>query len=92
MSNRGIALINVGFGNVVAAARVVSVVKAPSAPVKRLIDSAEKEGRLVDATTGKRTRSVLVTDSNHVVLSTLKPGAIAARLAGSETEEEGDGE
>ena len=90
--NKGIQLVSIGFGNVVAASRVVSVVKASSAPVKRLMDGAEKEGRLVDATTGKRTRSVIVTDSNHVVLSSVKPSTIVARLAGSEAEEDGDGE
>jgi regulator of extracellular matrix RemA (YlzA/DUF370 family) len=79
-------VVHVGFGNVVVSSRVVGVVKAASAPVKRMIDGAEREGRLVDATAGHKTRSVIVTDSNHVVLSATEPTAIVARLGGREVE------
>jgi regulator of extracellular matrix RemA (YlzA/DUF370 family) len=78
-------VINVGFGNVVAVKRIVSVVRAGSAPLRRLVDRAEKEARLVDATSGRKTRSVIVTDSNQVVLSHMSPASIVSRLKG-ETE------
>lgn len=75
-------ILNVGAGNFVAVARVVSVVRADSSPVRRMIEAAEKAGRLVDATGGRRTRSVIVTDSNHVVLSNLNPQTLGDRVAG----------
>ena len=65
-------LLNVGFGNVVATDRVVSIVGPGSAPMKRLKDMARDAGKLIDATQGRRTRSIVVTDSNHVVLSALQ--------------------
>ena len=77
MSNR---LLNVGYGNVVAAARVVAVVSPDSAPMKRLKDDARERGKLVDATQGRRTRSILVTDTDHVILSALSAETIAERL------------
>jgi regulator of extracellular matrix RemA (YlzA/DUF370 family) len=83
-------VVHVGFGNVVVSSRIVSVVKAASAPVKRMVDGAEREGRLVDATAGHRTRSVIVTDSNHVVLSAVAPAEIVARLGRREVEESVD--
>ena len=76
-------IINVGFGNIVNVARIVAITRAGSAPVKRMIDVAEKESRLVDATSGRRTRAVIVTDSNHVVLSHLNPQTLRERLAGA---------
>ena len=76
-------VINVGFGNVVAVRRVVSVVRAGSAPLRRLVDRAEREARLVDATSGRKTRSLIVTDSNHIVLSHMSPASLVARLAGA---------
>ena len=75
-------MVNVGFGNTVVAARVVAVVAADSAPVKRLIEAAAKENRLVDATKGRKTRSVLVTDSHHVVASHLTCQKLAHKIAG----------
>jgi len=75
-------MLNIGYGNLVAAARVVSIVSPGSAPMKRLRDEAANRGKLVDATQGRRTRSILVTDSDHVVLSAVNPETIAARLAG----------
>ena len=77
MSNR---LLNVGYGNVVAASRVVAVVSPDSAPMKRLKDDARERGKLVDATQGRRTRSILVTDTDHVILSALSAETIAERL------------
>jgi len=78
------SLLNVGYGNLVAAARVVAVVNAQSAPMRRLRDEAAARGKLVDATQGRRTRSIVVTDSDHVVLSAINPETLAARLAPGE--------
>jgi len=76
-----IPLVNVGFGNVVVASRVVAVVHPGSSPARRLKDDAREGGRLVDATQGRRTRSIIVTDSNHVILSAVQGETIAQRLA-----------
>jgi len=78
------SLLNVGYGNLVATARVVAVVTAQSAPMRRLREEAAARGKLVDATQGRRTRSILVTDSDHVVLSAINPETLAARLAADE--------
>lgn len=72
-------LINVGFGNFVSDLRIVSVILPDSAPVKRLIAEARQQGMLVDATYGRKTQSVIITDSEHVVLSALSPDVIAQR-------------
>jgi regulator of extracellular matrix RemA (YlzA/DUF370 family) len=80
MSSDRLRLVNVGYGNVVAAARVVAVVSPDSAPMKRLKDDARERGKLVDATQGRRTRSILVTDTDHVILSSLSAETIAERL------------
>ncbi len=79
-------LINIGFGNYVLAARVVGIVSPASLPMKRLREDARAEGRLIDATQGRKTRSILVTDSNHVILSSIQPETISQRFA----QEEGD--
>jgi extracellular matrix regulatory protein A len=86
MSSDELALrmLNIGYGNVVASQRVVSVVSPQSAPMKRLRDQAEKRGKLVDATQGRRTRSILILDTDHVVLSAVNPETILARLASGE--------
>lgn len=76
------SLLNIGFGNVVAAGRVVAIVTPGSAPVKRLKDHARDVGKLVDATQGRRTRAVIVTDSDHVVLSAVAAETITQRLEG----------
>jgi hypothetical protein len=81
-------LLNIGFGNVVVASRVVAVITASSAPIKRLKDLAQEQNRLVDATQGRRTRSIIVTDSNHVVLSAIQAETIAQRFAPEEGKEE----
>lgn len=75
-----IKLINIGYGNIVSAERVVAVVTPDSAPVKRIIADARDAGLLVDATCGRRTRAVVITDSRHVILSALLPETMANRL------------
>ena len=79
-------LINIGFGNYVLAGRVVGIVRPASSPMKRLREDARAEGRLIDATQGRKTRSILVTDSNHVILSSIQPETISQRFA----QEDGD--
>ena len=74
-------LINIGFGNLLAAERIVAIVSPDSAPVKRMIAEARERGRVVDATQGRRTRAVIQTDSDHVVLSAIQPETIAGRAA-----------
>jgi regulator of extracellular matrix RemA (YlzA/DUF370 family) len=81
---RALRMLNIGYGNVVAAPRVVSVVSPQSAPMKRLREQAEKRGKLIDATQGRRTRSILILDTDHVVLSAVNPETILARLASGE--------
>ena len=72
--------INIGFGNMVAAERIVTIVSPDSAPVKRLIQDAKDSGRVIDVSCGRRTRSVIITDSEHVILSAIQTETIAARL------------
>ncbi len=73
-------MLNIGYGNLVVAARVIAIVSPQSAPMRRLREEATGRGKLVDATQGRRTRSILVTDSDHVVLSAVNPETIATRL------------
>lgn len=73
-------LINIGFGNIVAANRVIAIVSPESAPIKRMIQEARDKGILIDATFGRRTRAVVVTDSEHIILSALQPETVANRL------------
>jgi extracellular matrix regulatory protein A len=73
-------LVNIGFGNVVAAGKVVAIVTPGSAPMKRLREEAKKGGRLVDATEGRRTRSIIITDSNHIILSAIQAETITQRF------------
>lgn len=73
-------LLNVGYGNLVLVSRVVAIVSPQSSPMKRLREEASSRGKLVDATQGRRTRSILVTDSDHVILSALNPETLASRL------------
>jgi regulator of extracellular matrix RemA (YlzA/DUF370 family) len=73
-------LINIGFGNMINASRLVAVVSPESAPIKRIIQESKERGTLIDATHGRRTRAVLITDSDHVVLSYLQPETVANRL------------
>ncbi|NBI09107.1 DUF370 domain-containing protein [Colidextribacter sp. OB.20] len=81
-------LINIGFGNLVSARRLVAVVSPDSAPIKRMAQEARERGILIDATYGRKTKAVLVMDNDHVVLSALTPEAISGRLEGEEKEEE----
>lgn len=80
----GERLINIGFGNYVLAARVVGIANPASSPMRRLREDARAAGRLVDATQGRKTRSILVTDSNHVILSSIQPETISQRFAQEE--------
>ena len=76
-----VRMLNIGYGNLVLASRVVAVVSPTASPMRRLRDEAAERNKLVDATQGRRTRSILVTDSDHVILSAINPETIAARLA-----------
>ena len=76
--------INIGFGNVVSAHRLISIVAPESAPIKRIVQEAREAGCLIDATYGRRTRSVLIADSDHVILSAVQPETIVGRIAGKE--------
>jgi extracellular matrix regulatory protein A len=76
----GISLINIGFGNIVSANRIISIVSPESAPIKRLIQDARDRGTLIDATYGRRTRAVIIMDSDHVILSAVQPETVAQRL------------
>ena len=77
-------LINIGFGNLVSAQRLLSVISPDSAPVKRLVQEARDGGHLIDATAGRRTRAVLIMDTDHVVLSAVQPETIAGRMQNEE--------
>lgn len=73
-------LINIGFGNIVCANRIVAIVSPESAPIKRVIQEARERSMLIDATYGRRTRAVIVTDSDHIILSAIQPETVAHRL------------
>jgi regulator of extracellular matrix RemA (YlzA/DUF370 family) len=77
----GLKILNVGFDNIVSADRVVAVVMAQAAPVRRLIDEARKKNKLIDATNGRKTKTAVVTDSDHVILSAMQPSTITQRMA-----------
>lgn len=79
-----IRLINIGFGNIVSANRIVAIVSPESAPIKRIVQEARDARRLIDATYGRRTRAVVITDSDHVILSAIQPETVAHRVAGNE--------
>lgn len=74
-------MVNIGYGNLVMAGRVIAIVLPGSSPMRRLREEAGKRGKLLDATEGRRTRSIVLTDSDHVILSAITPETIAARLA-----------
>ncbi len=84
-------LINIGYGNVVLANRIVAIVSPESAPIKRIIQDARDRGSLIDATYGRRTRAVIITDSDHIILSSAQPETVANRLDDYNTEDEVDG-
>lgn len=85
--NRTMKLINIGFGNMVSANRLVAIVSPESAPIKRIMQDAKEQGTLIDATYGRRTRAVILTDSDHVILSALQPETVANRFNDKEDEE-----
>ncbi|MGB4208661.1 MAG: DUF370 domain-containing protein [Thermovirgaceae bacterium] len=86
----GYNLLHIGFGNMLVVERVVAIVHPSSAPIKRLKDEARSQGKLIDATEGRKTRAILITDSDHVVLSAILPETIVVRFDGQE--QEGDPE
>lgn len=75
-----VKLINIGFGNIVSSNRIIAIVSPESAPIKRLIQESRDKGVLIDATYGRRTRAVIITDSDHVILSAVQPETVAQRL------------
>lgn len=82
--------INIGFGNIVSSARIIAIVSPESAPIKRVITDARDRNELIDATCGRKTRAVIITDSEHIVLSALQPETISNRLKGDYSSEEED--
>lgn len=76
----GIKLINIGFGNIVSANRLIAIVSPESAPIKRIVQEARERNMLIDATYGRRTRAVIFTDSDHIILSAVQPETVANRL------------
>jgi len=82
-----VKLLNVGYGNVVMAARVVAVMGPSAAPIRRLREEARERGKLVDATEGRKTRSVIITDSDHVILSAVQAETVSLRLAAQDGDE-----
>ncbi len=81
-------LINIGFGNMVSASRIITIVSPESAPIKRIIQDARETGSLIDATYGRRTRAVIVMDSGHVILSAIQPETVANRFVQNDEMEE----
>ncbi|MDP3297728.1 MAG: DUF370 domain-containing protein [Thermodesulfovibrionia bacterium] len=79
-SNKGLSLINIGFGNVVSASRIIAVIIPGSSPMKRLREEAEGRGKLIDATQGRKTRALIITDSDHIILSALQVETITQRF------------
>ena len=75
-----VSLINIGFGNIVAGNRVIAIVSPESAPIKRVIQEARERGMLIDATYGRRTRAVIITDTDHIILSAIQPETVSHRL------------
>ncbi|MBR2042940.1 MAG: DUF370 domain-containing protein [Clostridia bacterium] len=73
-------LVNIGFGNMVSAGRMVAIVSPESAPIKRMISEAKEKGNLIDATHGRRTRAVIITDSDHIILTYLQSETVANRM------------
>ena len=84
-------LINIGFGNMISAGRLIAIVSPDSAPIKRIIQDVRERGELIDATYGRRTRAVVIMDSGHVILSAIQPETVAGR-AGTKAEISGGGE
>ena len=85
-------LINIGFGNMVNAGRLIAMVTPDSAPIKRIVQEAKDKGVLIDATYGRKTKAVLIMDSDHVILSALQPESVAGRLEGAQPSKEEEDE
>ncbi len=85
-----IKLINIGFGNIASASRLVAIVSPESAPIKRIISEARAKGRLIDATYGRRTRAVVIMDSDHVILSAVQPETVANRIISKDNDDSDD--
>ena len=83
-------LVNIGFGNLISASRLVAIVSPESAPIKRMISEARDRGNLIDATHGRRTRAVIITDSDHIILTYLQSETVAARIETGEPEDNND--
>ena len=82
-------LINIGFGTMVSASRVIAIVSPESAPIKRIILDVRDRGQLIDATYGRRTRAVVIMDSGHVILSAIQPETVAGRMSGKNEQDVG---
>ena len=80
-------LINIGFGNIVSASRVIAIISSESAPIKRIIQEARDANVLIDATYGRKTRAVIIADSGHIILSAVQPETVAGRLSGGKDDE-----
>ncbi len=80
-------LINIGFGNMVSAERIITIVSPESAPIKRIVQEAKERGMLIDASYGRKTRAVIIMDSDHIVLSALLPVSISSRVNGKDVQE-----
>ena len=83
-------LINIGFGNMVSAGRIIAIVSPDSAPIKRIISDAREKNMLIDATYGRRTRAVIIADNGCIVLSAIQPETVAGRLTGKSEQDLGD--
>lgn len=83
-------LINIGYGNMVSAERLIAIVSSDSAPIKRIVQDAKEKHLLIDATYGRKTRSVIIMDSEHIILSALQPQTITDRLNNNSSKEESD--
>ena len=84
----GVKLVNIGYGNFASASRLISIISPDSAPVKRIVQEARDKGALIDATYGRRTRAVIIMDSDHVILSAVQPETVANRLAVDDVEDD----
>ena len=84
----GVKLVNIGYGNFTSASRLISIISPDSAPVKRIVQEARDKGALIDATYGRRTRAVIIMDSDHVILSAVQPETVANRLAVDDVEDD----
>ncbi|MCF2651564.1 extracellular matrix/biofilm regulator RemA [Anaeromassilibacillus senegalensis] len=85
-----VQLVNIGFGNMVSAERMIALVSPESAPIKRIVQDSKEKGALIDATCGRKTRTVIIMDSDHVVLSALQPETVANRFNNKAEAEDGD--